>query len=288
MNAVPGPLEIGLCSWSLGVGSDARALQAQVERFGLRLVHLALGPLVDAEEPRREEAVAALRALPLVYSAGMIAFSGEDYTTLATIRETGGYVPEGLFNRRLAQTVAAARVAQELGLGLLTVHAGFIPEKSERPRFDVMVDRVRRVADGVGECGVTLALETGQEAAETLADFLEAVGRANLAVNFDPANLILYGSGDPINAAVRLGSWIRHVHAKDARRILPAPEEPAWKGVEVPVGTGDGRLAELVSTLWRVGYRGALAVECEKGRMRGKSIALGVSCLKEARRRVGT
>ena len=138
MNAVPGPLEIGLCSWSLGVGSDVGRCRRRWSGLG-RGRRIRAGAAGGRGGAAAEEAVAALRALPLVYSAGMIAFSGEDYTTLATIRETGGYVPEGLFNRRLAQTVAAARVAQELGLGLLTVHAGFIPEKSERPRFDVMV-----------------------------------------------------------------------------------------------------------------------------------------------------
>ena len=135
---------------------------------------------------------------------------------------------------------------------------------------------------------MTLALETGQEAAETLADFLEAVGRANLAGwNFDPANLILYGSGDPINAAVRLGSWIGTCMRRMRGGYCRGRKSRRGRAVEVPVGTGDGRLAELVSTFGAWGIGGCWRSSA-RGRMRGKSIALGVSCLKECGWRVGT
>ena len=43
-------------------------------------------------------------------------------------------------------------------------------------------------------------LETGQETADGLLQFIADVGRDNLFVNFDPANMILYGTGEPIEA----------------------------------------------------------------------------------------
>ena len=118
----------------------------------------------------------------------------------------------------------------------MTFHAGFIPEDPADPERDVLVDRLHQVAQAFGDQGVSVAFETGQEHAETLIELLGELGErgVDVGVNFDPANMILYGSGDPIAAMRALTPWIRQVHMKDA---LPTKEPGTW-GVEVPCGSG--------------------------------------------------
>lgn len=275
-------MQIALCSWSLGIPHDEPTLRQHVQRLGLNAAHLALGPLLDLPDHDRPAAIAAYQSSPLTLTAGMIGFPGEDYSTLQTIHDTGGYVPDAHFEARFSRTLAAAHIAHTLGLSLLSTHAGFIPNAADHiMSFNTLVSRVQRVADALAPLGITLLLETGQESADTLAAFLKALDRPNVGVNFDPANMILYGKGDPINAAIRLAPHIRHVHAKDARRLTPAPAYPEWPADEVPVGQGDAKVAELVRTLHRLGYRGSIAIEREAGPTRSKDIALAISLLRE-------
>lgn len=212
----------------------------------------------------------------------MISFPGEDYHSLATIRRTGGYRPDDTFEERFGLTLAAARLARRLGLSLLTTHIGFIPDPSDASAFALMRDRLRRVADALADLDLTLCFETGQETADTLAAFLTALDRPNVGVNFDPANLLLYGKGNPVDAAIRLSPWIRHVHAKDAQRLLPAGPD-AWHAAETPLGFGNARVAEVLWALRQTGYRGPLAIERESGHP--KDLAIAIAFLKETLRR---
>jgi sugar phosphate isomerase/epimerase len=97
-----------------------------------------------------------------------------------------------------------------------------------------MIVRVGAIAEAFADAGIVTALETGQESAETLVGVLEELGRDTVGVNFDPANMVLYGMGDPVEALRRLAPWVRQVHIKDA---VPAGAPGVW-GEERPVGTG--------------------------------------------------
>jgi sugar phosphate isomerase/epimerase len=112
--------------------------------------------------------------------------------------------------------------------------------------------------------GIHLVLETGQETAATLREFLDGLGCANVGVNFDPANMILYGKGDPINAMRTLGPWIRQVHLKDAK----AATVPGNWGEEVPAGTGEVDWPAFFATLDELGFAGDICIEREAGTQR--------------------
>jgi sugar phosphate isomerase/epimerase len=105
-----------------------------------------------------------------------------------------------------------------------------------------------------------LHLETGQEPADALVEFIGDVERGNLFINFDPANMILYGSGEPIEALQKVGPWVRSVHCKDARWAARPGEE--W-GAEVPLGAGDVGMERYLRTLDAIGYAGPLTIERE-------------------------
>ena len=274
-------MEIGVCSWSLDVPPEAATLAAECQALRIRSVHLALGHLIEMPADQRAVAVAALRSCGVRFSAGMFGFIGEDYTNLATIRLTGGFVPEAQFPQRMAHSLAAAQVAHDLGLTLLSTHAGFIPPPSDAAAFNSLVGRMRQVLAGMAALGITLLFESGQETAETLAAFLTAVDRRNVGVNFDPANMLLYGKGDPLKAVLRLAPWIKHMHAKDALCTRPAPTEPdTWCGHEVPVGKGDVHFPELITLLKRSGFTGTLAIERECGDSRRQDIINTITALR--------
>jgi len=221
---------LAVCSWSL----QPRSVDELVDRVvatGLAHVQLALDPVrlgvmpLDALRRRFDEAgVTAI--------SGMMAMEGEDYATLASIRRTGGVVPDATWPANLAAAVELSRIAGELRLPLVTFHAGFIPEVASDPGRALALERIRTLRDVFGAHGVRIALETGQETAGTLARVLLELD--GVGVNFDPANMILYGSGDPIEALGLLLRRVEQVHVKDA---LPSARPGEW-GTEVPAGTG--------------------------------------------------
>ena len=124
------------------------------------------------------------------------------------------------------------------------------------------------VAEEFAARNIGLALETGQETAETLRSFLENLGCPNVGVNFDPANMILYGKGDPIEAMRVLGPWIRQVHVKDAKATL----QPGTWGEEVVAGTGEVDWKAFFSTLETLGFQGDCCIEREAGAQRTEDI----------------
>jgi sugar phosphate isomerase/epimerase len=127
--------------------------------------------------------------------------------------------------------------------------------------------------------GITIAFETGQETADLLRRTLDELNCANLKVNFDPANMLLYDKGDPLRAVEILGPDIRSVHVKDAHR----PKTPGTWGDEVPLGQGQVNIRQFIKTLQKVGYRGPLCIEREVGNQQERmtDIAHGIRHLKE-------
>ncbi|MEP0841336.1 MAG: sugar phosphate isomerase/epimerase [Phycisphaerae bacterium] len=267
------PLQIGVCTWSLHIPDLSQTLLTIQERLGLRLIHLGF---FDDAYKNPDALLKLVKDSGLEVSATCVGFAGEDYSTIQKIAATGGYLPDDDWEHRYAKTVAVADLTRQLGVELLSVHVGFVPHDRHEPKYAVMVDRVRRVADALGERGLTLVAETGQEKAADLIAFMDAVARPNLAVNFDPANMILYGVGDPVEAVGLLRERIAHVHMKDANWARNPMQE--W-GEEVVLGAGEADIPRVVSKLRSTGYRGPLIIEREAGNQRIADILEGKKLL---------
>jgi sugar phosphate isomerase/epimerase len=204
----------------------------------------------------------------------MIDFPQEDYSTLESIKITGGIVPDDCWqqNRRLFE--GAVEVTAELGVEYLSMHAGFID--LDDPQYaQKITNRIKSLADAAAKKNITLLMETGQETAEELSNFLEALNHPSVGVNFDPANMILYDKGDPVEALRLLAPWIRHVHIKDAIKT----QNPGTWGQEVPWGSGQVDPDTFLTALKSIGFKGALAVERESGDDRLGDIKLAIDKL---------
>lgn len=271
--------QIGVCSWSLQA-TGPQNLAEKVNAIGLKKVQLGLTPHRD--DPGAWDGVQEILAESgIQIVSGMYSTVGEDYTTPATIRVTGGVVPDQHWeeNVRLAEITAA--LAGELGLTLVNAHAGFLPHDTSDPDFEKLFLRVAKLAEIFGGHGVTLLLETGQESAQTLLAFLGELkerGINNIAVNFDPANMILYDMDEPIEALQMLAPYVKQVHVKDAKRTKV---KGAW-GEEVIVGTGEVDWTAFVRILAEADFEGGYIFEREAGDDRIDDIKQGVEALKAA------
>ncbi|MEZ0265016.1 MAG: sugar phosphate isomerase/epimerase family protein, partial [Phycisphaerae bacterium] len=145
-------------------------------------------------------------------------------------------------------------------------------------RYAAIVARTREVADLFARDGMGLNLETGQEPAGELLAFLNEVARPTVGINFDPANMILYGAGDPIAAIRTLGPHIKSVHVKDGTASSNPGVE--W-GAEVPFGTGQVGADRFILALHDVGYRGPLCIEREAGTQRLTDVKYAVETLRK-------
>jgi sugar phosphate isomerase/epimerase len=271
------PLAIGVCSWSLQVTSVPE-LQRLMDGLGIDVVQIACGDPHHASWDEGERMPEAARAARFRMTGTMLGFPGEDYTTPQTIQKTGGFGDPATRPERLERFRWALDRTRALGLSDIMLHAGFLPEPGT-PDRKPFLDTLAKVSQLSAEKGVTVAFETGQETADLLRRTLDELRCANLKVNFDPANMILYDKGDPLRAVEILGPDIRSVHVKDAKRT----KVPGTWGEEVPLGAGQVNIREFVMRLKKVGFRGGLCIEREVGNQaqRITDIAHGIRFLRE-------
>lgn len=254
---------LAVCSWSMEPAS-ADGLLKELAATGLRRVQIALDPIRENKNGAWSDVAAKAAAQGVTLVSGMMGTIGEDYTTLDSIRRTGGVVPDATWAGNWKSFEANAELAGRLGLKLVTFHAGFLPHEEKDPAFAKLQDRLRRIADLFEARGIALGMETGQEVADTLAHFLRKLDHRGVGVNLDPANILLYDKGDPVVAVRTLGPWLKQCHLKDAVRTKV---RGTW-GEEVVLGTGQIDWKAFFKALSEVGFAGNLCIEREAGTQR--------------------
>lgn len=187
-------------------------------------------------------------------------FEGESYADIPTVQRTVGLVPPDLRAGRTQELKQIADFAASMSISCVGLHIGFVPHDQADPLFSQIVGVAQDVCDHLKKNKQALHLETGQETADALLAFIHAVKRDNLFINFDPANMILYGTGNPIEALKKVGKYVRSVHCKDAKWAKNPGKE--W-GQEVPLGAGDVGMETYLRTLKEIGYTGPLTIERE-------------------------
>jgi len=274
-----GELEIGVMFWAkespLETLRSVKALGVQCGQLGVPGEYVIGGNTQDWLE--------ALRIERFAVATVVCSYAGESYADFPTVMRTVGFVPPSTRNERIARTKYVADFASQLSVESVACHVGFVPEDRNTALYREMVDVVRQICDHCAGLHQSFAMETGQEPPAVLLRFLMDVGRPNLKINFDPANLILYGTGDPLEALDVLAPHIISVHCKDGD--YPPTDQPNALGTEQPLGQGSVNIPAFVEKLKQIGYRGILSVEREEldAVKREADIRAAVKLLKELR-----
>ena len=253
-------LTIGCALWTLGPTPDVKTLAQHMETaaeigctsvqpwiVNVEYTPCILDPEVGAAADRRE-----IRAI--AESLGL-SFSGFCAQLQGAVTYGGLEESEGL-QWRIDKTKQALTTAAELGGDIVTTHAGVLPDDSSAPAYQTMLSSVAEIAAYAQQLGVYFALETGQESPQALKTFIETVDNPWLKVNYDPCNLLRFGSQAGAIQGVRiLGDKIVHTHAKD------------WNPATKRATCGEGLVpwAGYIQALKDIGYAGVLAIEDETG-----------------------
>ncbi|MBP5237973.1 MAG: sugar phosphate isomerase/epimerase [Clostridia bacterium] len=169
---------------------------------------------------------------------------------------------------------AVLEKTKELGCNIVTTHIGRI-DRTDDARNEILRKNALALAEYAHSMGAYFASETGTEKAADLRWFLDTVGVPGIAVNLDPANLVMCADDDPVAAVKTLAPYIVHTHAKDGIRRA----DGTW--LEVPLGKGGVKWPEYLKALDSIGYKGYLTIEREVGDDPAGDIGMAVDFLKE-------
>ncbi|MCH7750738.1 MAG: sugar phosphate isomerase/epimerase [Planctomycetes bacterium] len=250
--------------WPLGVFSSIDAgfgVQLDVaHKLGVTTIHLH-APNRELRTPQSaRELLQRLGDLGIEITCVFAGFDGESYADIPAVKRTVGLVPSETRAARTAELKEIVDFAASLKVTSVGLHLGFVPHDADDPEYSSLVHLTSDICGYCARSRQAIHLETGQEPADVLIRFIGDVNCDNLFINFDPANMILYGCGEPLEALKKLGPLVRSVHCKDA--IWSDRPGETW-GREVPLGEGAVNIAAYLKTLQEIGYHGPLTVERE-------------------------
>ena len=247
------PLRLGLI---IGIGGDPDAAMAKVHDLGLPTCQVFLD-VTEAEPAGRLRQ--ALDKYQIEATSLVVGGPGKEVWDFYGGPATIGLVPRDTRDARIAHIKKASDFAKQCGIEAVQTHCGFIPENPNDPAYKETVTAMREVAGYCKRNGQNFRYETGQETPITLVRAIQDVGLENQGVNFDLANLILYGKANPVDAIELLAPYVQGIHAKDGLW----PTNPKELGQEVPIGKGKVDFPRIIARLKEMSYRGAVTIERE-------------------------
>ena len=187
-----------------------------------------------------------------------------------------GFHNPGLNPELIEKSKRILDLAKDLETDIVTTHIGVVPEDPGHERYKIMQQACFQLAEYADSVGAHFAIETGPETSAVLKGFLDGLHSTGVAVNLDPANLVMVTGDDPVQAVHNLKDYIVHTHAKDGvRNYYRNPEEvyglveaemlasPSFE--EVPLGKGGVDFKNYLKALDEIGYHGFLTIEREVG-----------------------
>ncbi len=247
------PLRLGLI---IGIGRDPDAAMAKVHELGLPTCQAFLE---EFDEGLGGKLTKALEKYEIEATSLVVGGPGKEIWDFYGGPVTIGLVPRETRAARIAHIKKASEFAKECGVPAVQTHCGFIPENPNDPVYKETVEAMREVAEYCRKNGQNFRYETGQETPITLVRAILDVGLDNQGVNFDLANLILYGKANPVDAIEILGPYVQGIHAKDGLW----PTNPKNLGEEVAIGKGRVDFPRVIARLKAMRYPGAVTIERE-------------------------
>ena len=247
------PMRLGLI---VGVGNDPARAIAKVHELGVPTCQVG----VDSFGP---EMVTGLRSAldrhGIEATSLVVGGPGPEEYDFYNGPMTIGFVPREWRAKRIERAKQASDFAKKCGIPAVQTHCGFLPENPNDPVYKETIEAIREVVSYCKQNGQNFRYETGQETPITLVRAIKDVGLDNQGVNFDVANLILYGKANPVDAVETIGPYVQGVHAKDGLW----PTDPRNLGKEVPIGQGKVDFPRVIRRLKEMSYRGAITIERE-------------------------
>jgi sugar phosphate isomerase/epimerase len=247
------PLRLGLI---IAIGKDPDAALTKVRYLGLPTAQLFVDEFEPSLVERLRQALDKHRIEP---TALVVGGPGKEVWDFYQGPLTIGLVPRETRAARIAHIKKASDFAKQCAITAVQTHCGFIPENPNDPVYNETVTAICEVATYCKHNSQNFRYETGQETPISLVRTIQDVGTDNQGVNFDLANLILYGKANPVDAIELLGPYVQGIHAKDGLW----PTNPKALGEEVPIGKGKVDFPRIIARLKELNYRGAVTIERE-------------------------
>jgi L-ribulose-5-phosphate 3-epimerase len=255
--ARPSPMPLGLL---ISPAPGSYESIARVKELGFPTCFLSLDAYIGKfNKPLADELLGQLRRAGVTPTAVEVVGPGKLTWDFIGGPSTIGVVPRATRVARVNALKQASNFAKELGVSNVQTHCGFIPENPGDPVYPEVVTAIREIAEHCAINGQSFLRETGQETPTTVLRTIKDVGKPNVGVGLDTANVILYGKANPVDAVDILGPYIRTVHAKDGKW----PTDPNKLGEEVTIGSGIVDFKLVFTKLQKLGYTGAISIERE-------------------------
>ncbi|RKI88073.1 sugar phosphate isomerase/epimerase [Parablautia intestinalis] len=176
---------------------------------------------------------------------------------------TLGLVPSDYRVERVKMLMEGSDFAKKIHVTDFATHVGYMPENPYDPKYAQVLLACKAVVEKCKENGQNFLFETGQETPVTLKraiqDIEKELGKGNVGINLDPANLIMYGKANPVDALDVFGEYVRGIHGKDGLY----PTDGHHLGAEVPLGQGKVNYPAFIARLKEIGYEGDITIERE-------------------------
>lgn len=244
---------------TLDKNTDIALKIKEVKDMGFSSCQIACWDMDCHNEEIAAKVKAALDEYGVRVSTFWAGWSGPQAWNFTEGPTTLGIVPEEYRETRLRELKAGADFAKMIGVSQLATHAGFLPESPAAEGYSDLIAAIKDIGAYCKQNGQYFLFETGQETPVTLLRVIEDAGLDNLAINLDPANLILYGKANPVDALDLIGKYVRDVHGKDGLY----PTNGRELGKETPLGEGKVNFPRLVARLKELGYDGPITIERE-------------------------
>ncbi|MBP3300351.1 MAG: sugar phosphate isomerase/epimerase [Clostridia bacterium] len=223
-----------------------------------------------------EEICRAREQYGIEISALWCGWAGPCYWNFYEGQSTLGLVPVAYRYDRMKELMKGADFAQKLGVTDVITHCGYLPENPCTAEFADLVACLKTLVKYFASKGCNFLFETGQETPVTLLRTIQEIGMENVGINLDPANLILYGKANPVDALDVFGKYVRNVHGKDGLY----PTDGRSLGKEVAMGEGKVNYPAFIKRLAEIGYEGPITIEREiVGEQQTKDIKMACELL---------